>query len=169
MKAAPKLPRALLHLIMEHEGVCAKAYICPAGLLTIGCGHVITKRDRAAGLHKRTLMKQEIIDLLERDIQARIPQVLNLVEQANPNQFGAILSFLFNVGSGNFRSSTLRRLHNQDEIDAAAEEFPKWRRGGGRILAGLVRRREDERALYLKIAPGRSQEQTGGLCASCGR
>ena len=164
MRTAPKLPRELLHLIMEHEGICPRAYRCPAGLLTIGCGHVITRADRRAGLHLRTLTKQEIINLLERDIQARIPQVLHLIDDATPEQFGALLSFVFNVGSGNFRSSTLRRLHNEAEFDEASDEFPKWRRAAGRILRGLVRRRADERELYLRG----TEEQTQIVCPSCG-
>ena len=165
MKRAPKLPRELLRLICRHEGVCLKAYVCPAGILTIGVGHVITKADRRAGLHLRTLTKEEAMALLARDIEARIPQVTHLIEDANPAQFGAILSFIFNVGSGNFRASTLRRLHNRGQHAGASAEFPKWRRAAGKILKGLVRRRAEERELY----DGGGHPAAAAVCSACGR
>ena len=165
MKQAPKLPRELLRMICKHEGVCHRAYVCPAGILTIGVGHVITKSDRAAGLHLRTLTNDEVMALLERDIQARIPQVLNLIEDANQMQFAALLSFIFNIGSGNFRSSTLRRKHNKFNFVGAAMEFGKWRKAGGKILKGLVRRRAEEREMY----EGGGHQQPPAVCASCGK
>ena len=166
MKTAPKLPRELLRLICKHEGLCHKAYVCPAGILTIGVGHVITAEDRKAGLHLRTLSNDEAMALLQRDIEARIPQVLHLIADANQAQFGALLSFIFNVGSGNFRASTMRRLHNKSEYSDAAAEFPKWRRAAGKILRGLVIRRAEERELY---EGGGSHAPRPAVCATCGK
>ena len=57
------------------------------------------------------------------------------------NQFGALISFTYNVGSGNLKASTLRQKLNRGDFDGASLEFPKWRRAGGKILRGLVRRR----------------------------
>ncbi len=67
----------------------------------------------------------------------------------NQNQFDALTSFTFNVGSGNFQSSTLRRLLNEGDYTGASNEFWKWRRSNGKIAGGLVRRRADEKALFL--------------------
>ena len=64
------------------------------------------------------------------------------------NQFGALVSFTYNVGSGNLKASTLRQKLNRGDYAGAADEFPKWRRAGGKILRGLVRRRAAERALF---------------------
>ena len=65
------------------------------------------------------------------------------------NQFSAICSWGFNVGSGNVQNSTLRMKLNRGDVEGAADEFRKWRKAGGRVLAGLVRRRVAERALFL--------------------
>ena len=64
------------------------------------------------------------------------------------NQFGALVSFAYNVGTGNLAASTLRARLNCGDVEGAAGEFPKWRFAGGRVLAGLVRRRAAERALF---------------------
>ena len=65
------------------------------------------------------------------------------------NQFSALVSFTFNLGAGALQRSTLRMKLNRGEVQGAADEFPKWLIAGGRILAGLVRRRAAERALFL--------------------
>ena len=66
----------------------------------------------------------------------------------NSNQFSAIGSLTFNIGSSRLKSSTLRSKINRGDYDGASAEFPKWRRAGGRILKGLVRRRIAERELF---------------------
>lgn len=65
------------------------------------------------------------------------------------NQFGALVSFAYNVGLGNFQGSTLLRHLNEGKYKAASVEFGKWTRGGGKVLPGLVKRREAERLLFL--------------------
>jgi len=64
------------------------------------------------------------------------------------NQFSALVSFTYNVGSGNLQCSTLRMKLNKMDMAGAAKEFPKWRQAGGRILPGLVRHRIEERRLW---------------------
>jgi len=64
-------------------------------------------------------------------------------------QFSALVSFTYNLGSGNLQRSTLRMKANRGDMRGAGDEFPKWRRAGGRILRGLVRRRAAERTLWL--------------------
>jgi lysozyme len=63
--------------------------------------------------------------------------------------FDALVSFAFNVGLGNLQRSSLRMKTNRGEFDKAAEEFMKWTKAGGRVLPGLVKRRQDEQRLYL--------------------
>jgi lysozyme len=69
--------------------------------------------------------------------------------RASDNQFGALVSFAFNVGLGNLQRSTLRMKHNRADFDGAADEFLKWSKAGGRVLPGLLKRRQDERSLYV--------------------
>jgi lysozyme len=64
-------------------------------------------------------------------------------------EFGALVSFTYNVGIGNLKGSTLLRLLNQEKLRPAADELPKWVRAGGRVMRGLVSRRAAERALFL--------------------
>jgi lysozyme len=67
----------------------------------------------------------------------------------NQNQFDALVSFAFNTGLGTLQRSVLRLKYNRGDIEGAAEEFKKYVRGGGKVLPGLVKRREDERVLFL--------------------
>jgi lysozyme len=64
-------------------------------------------------------------------------------------QFDALVAFSFNCGLGAIQASTLRRLYNAGDVEGAAAEFPKWNKGGGRVLPGLTRRRLEEQALFL--------------------
>jgi lysozyme len=95
----------------------------------------------------------ESIDLLfDADLLRFESGVLRLCPDSALSQahFDALVSFSFNVGLGSLQSSTLRMKYNRGEIEGAADEFLKWVRGGGRILPGLVKRRSDERSLFLK-------------------
>ena len=65
------------------------------------------------------------------------------------NEFDALVSFIYNVGSGNFNNSTLVKKLNQSDYDGAADEFLRWDKAGGEVLAGLTKRREQERELFL--------------------
>ena len=93
---------------------------------------------------------EEVDELLYKDLKRFETGVKRLTKVAlSQGQFDALVSFSFNVGLGNFQSSTLRSKLNREDYKGAAEEFPKWRRAGGKILPGLVKRRVDERALFL--------------------
>ena len=88
--------------------------------------------------------------LLIRDLENSEGWVSRLIKTAlTENQYSALVSFTFNVGAGALQRSTLRMKLNRGEFQGAADEFPKWRIAGGRILAGLVRRRAAERILFL--------------------
>jgi lysozyme len=94
----------------------------------------------------------EAIDLLfDADLLRFESGVLRLcpASVANQNQFDSLVSFAFNCGLGSLQASSLRSRYNAGDIEGAAAEFPKWNKGGGRILPGLTRRRLAEQALFL--------------------
>lgn len=132
-------------LIKEFEGLRLKSYRCPAGKLTIGYGH--TGSDVKENM---TITKKQADMLLKKDLQILAEMVDSLLKyDVNQNQFDAILSFVYNVGIGNFMKSKMLKYINQGKIKEAADEFLKWNKSNGVVLKGLVRRREAERALFL--------------------
>ena len=157
-----KTSEAGIQLIKSFEGCHNTPYRCPAALWTIGYGHVLypdqarlkTPERALYGIkddHNRTFEYDEIDSILEKDLQRFEAGVLRLCPAAadSQSQFDAIVSFSFNVGLGNLQSSTLRMQYNRGDIEGAADEFLKWTKASGKVLKGLVRRREAERALFL--------------------
>lgn len=151
-----------IQLIKSFEGCHNIPYKCPAALWTVGRGRVLypdqarLKNDERANYplraeHNRVFDNDEIDALLEADLQRFEAGVLRLCPAAADNQchLDAMVSFAFNVGLGNLQSSTLRMKYNRADYAGAAEEFLKWNKAGGKVLNGLVRRREAERALFL--------------------
>lgn len=131
-----------LTLIKQFEGLRLAAYLCAAGVWTIGWGHTkgVKKGD------KITLEQAKLY--LDEDI---IPSVIAVYESIKvpltPNQFDALVSFTFNVGIGALKKSTLvKRINSNDP--KASDEFLKWVKGGGKILPGLVTRRQAEKRLF---------------------
>jgi lysozyme len=147
-------------MIKHHEGVRHKPYRCPARLWTIGVGHVLypdqgrlplDQRDAypLAPENQRTFSGAEVDGLLSADLrrfEAGIAKLFPVV--LTQGQFDALVSFSFNLGLGGVQRSTLRQKVLRGEVEAA-DEFLKFTRGGGKILPGLVKRRNDERALFL--------------------
>ena len=154
--------KTLIEMLKHHEGVRYAPYRCPARLWTVGVGRVIDPAhlrvpfDRRLELPipegwNRTLSEGEVDALLQEDLQRFLPGVLRLCTVVPlSNRHLALASFAFNVGLGNLQNSTLRMKHNREDYEGAADEFKKWTLAGGRELPGLVTRRHDERALYLK-------------------
>jgi len=148
-------------MIKHHEGVRFKPYRCPARLFTIGVGHVLysdqgrlplDQRDafQLAQEDNRTFSKAEVDGLLAFDLQRFEVGVARLFPVVlTQGQNDALVSFAFNLGLGGLQRSTLRQKMLRGEIEEAADEFLKFVRGGGKILPGLVKRRNDERALFL--------------------
>ena len=94
--------------------------------------------------------REEAEELLRRDIRQTESAVGKLIKVAlTENEFSALCSFCYNVGSGNLQRSSLRLKLNRNDRLGAADEFPKWRRAAGKILRGLVLRREAERILFM--------------------
>jgi lysozyme len=156
------ISEAGIQLIKSFEGCHNQPYKCPADLWTIGYGRVLypdqarLKTDERASYplrseHNRVFANDEIDALLEADLQRFSAGVLRLCPAAADNQchLDAMVSFAYNVGLGNLQSSTLRMKYNRGDYQGAADEFLKWTKAGGKVLNGLVRRREAERALFL--------------------
>ena len=158
MKTSPEAIKVVKH----HEGVRTRPYRCPALLWTVGVGHVIdpahisVKYEERKNLPipdgwDRILTMGEVDALLAQDLGRFERGVLRLCPAAAGRQgvFDSLVSFAFNVGLGNLQRSSLRMKTNRGEFEEAADEFLKWTKAGGRVLPGLVKRRNDERALYL--------------------
>lgn len=138
-----------LNLIKKFEGFRSRMYKDSAGLPTIGYGTLI---DEPSELKYMTepISVQEAEELLMIDLKRLIKPCLQKIKvELNQNQFDAIASFIYNLGSGNFLSSTLLKKINKSDFKGAAEEFPKWCRAGGREVQGLINRRNEERILFL--------------------
>ncbi|EPY02700.1 lysozyme [Magnetospirillum fulvum] len=132
-------------IIRQCEGLRLKAYLCPAGKLTIGYGH--TGPDVKTGM---TITEEDANTLLSRDLVAAEKAIVGAVSVTiTDNQFSALVSFVFNLGAGNFYGSTLLKKLNANDIFGAADEFLRWNKVNGQVLAGLTRRREAERTLFL--------------------
>lgn len=135
-----------VHLIMSCEGCVLHTYEDSTGVPTIGYGH--TGPDVAEGMEINQAGAQA---LLERDLAKFEDGVDNLLTgDTGENEFGAMVSLAYNVGLGNFEGSSVLRLHNEGNKTGAANAFLLWNKAGGEVLAGLTRRRQQERALYLK-------------------
>lgn len=148
-------------MIAHHEGTRYKPYRCPANLWTIGVGHVMYPEqgnmkllDRLTyPLHpedSRKFTKEEVDAILAKDLDRFVRGVSKYCPGViTQGQLDALVSFSFNCGLGTLQRSTLRQKHNRGDFAGAAEEFLKYTKGGGKVLKGLVNRRNDERALYL--------------------
>lgn len=145
-----KINRAGMDLIKSFEGVRLTAYRCPAGVWTIGYGHT-----SQAGPPRVTagmkITAQDAADILGRDLVAYEAGVQRaLTRSANENQFSAMVSLAFNVGVAAFAKSSIARRFNAGDAQGAADAFLLWNKAGGKVLAGLTRRRKAERELFLK-------------------
>lgn len=141
-----KTSKAGIDLIKSFEGCRLVAYKCPAGVWTIGYGHTFGVR---AG---QKITQKQAEDFLKSDLQVYEKGVEKAVRvKLNQNQFDALVSFSYNCGLGALRSSTLLKKLNKGDYKGASAEFPRWNKANGRILAGLKRRRKEEKALFDKI------------------
>jgi len=130
------------NLLKKFEGCKLKAYRCPAGVCTIGYGHT-----SAAGAPQvvdgMTITQAQAEDILKRDIVKYETAVIDLVKvKLTQNQFDVLVDFAYNAGVGNLKSSTMLKKVNAGDLDAVPAELMKWTKGGGKVLPGLVRRRQ---------------------------
>ena len=166
-----KLGKAGEDLMHKFEGMRNRPYLCPAHIHTIGYGHVLYQEQirlpvvRVPDKHtpmirkemplkpedNRVWTKAEIDELFKADVASFERGVLRLVPGVVGRQgsFDALVSFAFNAGLGNLQRSTIRMKANRGDWEGAAEAFMAWTRGGGKVLPGLVKRRQAEIALFL--------------------
>ena len=153
-------PKAVA-MIKHHEGVRQKPYRCPAKLWTVGVGHVLYPEQAKLPIDQRDAVNIRIEDFRifsMEEVDAILRSDLDRFERGveryitapfTQGMFDALVSFSFNVGLGTLQRSTLRQKLNRGDKEGAADEFLKYTIAGGKVLKGLVNRRNDERAIFL--------------------
>ena len=133
-----------LALTKQFEGIRLSAYPDPAGIWTIGYGHT------GPGVFPGVTITQPQADIfLESDVARAVTAINHLVSSAiNQNQFDALVDFAFNLGIASLANSTLLRFVNNGDLPAAAAQFPLWNHSHGRVLPGLLERRQAEAKLF---------------------
>ncbi len=136
-------------LARRFEGCYLKPYLCSAGVPTIGYGATYYEDGTRVTLADYPITKERAEALLMWMVRTvYMPAVMKLCPGIdNPNRIAAITDFAFNLGTGALKSSTLRKKINAGDWDAVPSELRKWTKGGGKVLRGLVIRREAEAAL----------------------
>lgn len=136
-------------LARRFEGLYLRPYLCPAGVPTIGYGATYYEDGKRVTLMDAPITRERAEALLLHMVRTvYLPAVANLCPGADtPERVAALIDFTFNLGSGNLKASTLRRKVNAGEWMAVPTELMKWNKAGGRVLAGLTKRRTAEAAL----------------------
>lgn len=153
------VPQAAIDLAKRFEGFERKAkrgieitavpYICPAGYWTIGYGHLCDPKHPP-------ISEAEAEVYLARDLQTALAATLRycpLLATEPEGRLAAIVDFTFNLGAGRLQTSTLRRRVNQQDWIAAGQELRRWVYGGGKVLLGLIARRQAEILLLSSLPP----------------
>lgn len=133
-------------LARRFEGLRLVRYLCPAGYPTIGYGH-------RCAVDQASISEAEAEGMLDTDMLASHAQAVRYCQplaEADACKQAAVADWVFNLGSGRWRSSTFRRRVQAGDWQAAADECRRWVHGGGRKLPGLVLRREAEVALMMQ-------------------
>lgn len=139
-----KISEAGIKLICKWEEFRPYAYVCPAGLWTIGYGHAggVKPTDKIGLTQGEEYLRQDL---------ATVEKCLNALKlELNQNQYDALCSLIFNIGTGNFLRSTLLKCLQAKQYDKASAEFLKWRKANGKVLKGLQARRKTEQELFNK-------------------
>ena len=136
-----------VNLIKEFEGFRENAYKCPAGVWTIGYGwtHGVKEGDTITESEASKLVQKEVDKIAE---QIRLSLEYGVFEKLSENQVCALIDFVYNLGIGNFRTSTLRKLIQEGNFEDAGKQFERWNKAGGKVLEGLTRRRIAEKELW---------------------
>ncbi len=131
-------------LIKQFEGLRLEAYLCPAGIWTIGYGHTSDVSPNSF------ITIQEADEYLHRDVAAIEMQLNKLNLSLRQCQWDAIVSFVFNVGIGNFKASTLlAKIRINPDDNSIIDEFLRWVYANGKVMRGLQKRRLTEMKLYF--------------------
>lgn len=151
-----EVPQAAIDLAKRFEGFCrvpksdpgrAYPYICPAGFWTIGYGHLCDAKHLPITMEEgESYLAADMANALSATLRF-CPVLVSEPEE----RLAAIVDFTFNLGPGRLQASTLRRRVNQRDWAGTAQELRRWIYGGGRVLPGLVLRREAEAKLVESI------------------
>lgn len=141
------------NLIKQFEGFSSTPYLCPAGIPTIGYGSTYYEDGTKVTLKDKPITEERATQLLEFIANKTFSENINKVVKValNQNQFDALVSFAYNVGNKNFNWSTLLKKLNLSDHVGASLEFGRWNQANGKILNGLVLRRQKEKELFLKV------------------
>ena len=143
-------------LCRRFEGYRAKPYLCPAGVATIGYGSTYYADGRKVTLQDppmdeptaRALLMTELAHTYTPAVIRQCPNLLVLAAKGDIGKLNAIVDFCYNLGVGRLQTSTLKRKINEQDWEGAKEQLKLWTRGGGKVLPGLVKRRDAECALF---------------------
>jgi lysozyme len=159
-------------LITQFEGEILKVYLDPVGLPTVGVGHLVKPNEKDVYPLGKKITKAESQDLLSKDLARFEGSINSLVKvPLTQNQFDALVSLVFNIGTSAFQNSSVLRRLNEKNYQAAADAFLMWVKSQGKVLRGLQNRRRAERALFLRPddAKAKSRKASGTvLLASIG-
>jgi len=143
-----RISKSGIELIKQFECFREEAYLCPAGVWTIGYGHTkdVCEGDR--------ITREKAIEYLRADLNHAENAVRNNVKvPLTQNQYDSLVSFVFNIGVNAFKNSTLLRKLNSGDYTGASEEFQRWNKvttdGEKKVCNGLIKRREKEKAYFL--------------------
>lgn len=141
-----------LALIRDSEGFSATPYKCPAGVWTIGFGSTRYPGGAHVAESDPAITIDQANDILAATLRVEYEGAVKryVTVPLNQNQFDALVDFAYNAGAQNLRTSTLLRKLNVGDYDGAANEFGRWVNGGGRVLPGLVKRRDKEAVLFRR-------------------
>jgi len=145
---------AALELIKEFEGLRLNAYRDPVGIVTIGYGYTNGAGYGPGVSLGDTWTAQQAEDMLREGVMRFANHIQrHFTIKPNPDQFGAFVSLAYNIGWQSFIKSTALKRWNAGDVEGAAEAVTWWNKAGGKVLRGLVRRREAEAALILAEPP----------------
>ena len=147
-----KTGTAGIEIIKSFEGFRSAPYKCPAGIPTIGYGATFYPGGKKVTMADATITEARGTELLQSMLVSFEQYVDSYCrDDINQNQFDALVSFAYNLGPANLKSSTLlKKVNANPEDESIRLEFMKWVKAGGKTLKGLVRRREAEANLYFK-------------------
>lgn len=158
-----KVSQKGIDLIKEFEGFKSKAYLCPAGIWTIGYG--TTRIGKNAVKRGMICTREEAENWLKQDVIVflnGLESAINSSIKLNQNQTDSLVSFVYNIGLGNFKKSTMLKYINDGFFVLAQNEFKRWNKGGGKVLPGLVARRAKEAELFSSLEDLSSSSETTG-------
>tara|TARA_B100000287_G_scaffold285752_1_gene269397 strand:- start:209 stop:634 length:426 start_codon:yes stop_codon:yes gene_type:complete len=133
-----------IELIKHFEGCELEAYKCPAGVWTIGYGHIKGVKE---GMKITEMQAEEMLKSELHEYEGYINDYVTV--PLNQNQFDAMVSWVYNLGGGNLRASTLLKVLNAGDYDGVPAQMLRWNKAGGKVLEGLTRRRQAEADLFV--------------------